>query len=155
MGDVAFGEVVSRAELVSVQPIEFSAKRRAPSVADQQEILLDDEHSALLEDGGKQLKVTYRFRVQSEDDEEGSAPTFEATVLYGLTYAFDPPLTGEHQSSLELFAEHNGRYNCWPFLRAYLSRTTAELGLPNLTLPLLKPFVPKANSSPKKSELLE
>jgi hypothetical protein len=53
---------------------------------------------------------------------------------------------------LKLFAEHNGRFSSWPFLRAYLARVTAEFGLPPLTLPLLKPYAPKPRTATGESD---
>lgn len=142
MGQVQFGEIVSRAELVSVFPVSVNVKRRQDEeLPDTQEVRLDSGCSSKLSDDGSRLVVLYRFKVRTYDELKSGAPNdaFSAEIAYRLEYAFDPCLSEEHVDALEAFVEHNARFNCWPFLREFLLRTTAEMGLPLLCLPLLKP----------------
>jgi hypothetical protein len=144
MGSDLFGEIVRRAELQSVQPFAMFAKRGTSHQPSDEELTLQEECKVSLNQDGNELTVMYHYTVDHEPAEkQGSEETFSASVAYQLVYSFQPPLSEEHHGSLATFAEHNGRFNSWPFLRAYLARVTAEFGLPPLTLPLLKPYAPK------------
>ncbi len=48
-----------------------------------------------------------------------------------------PPLTEEE---IDEFAQFNVPYTVWPYWRELVQSLTVRMGLPPLTLPLLKPF---------------
>jgi hypothetical protein len=146
MGTELFGEIVRRAELQSITPLLMFAKRGSYSGEhpSEGELRLEEECKLSLSEDRSELTVVYHYKVDHESSEKrDSDDTFRASTAYSLVYTFDPPLCEEHDEALSTFAEHNGRFNSWPFLRAYLARVTGEFGLPPVTLPLLKPYAPK------------
>lgn len=142
MGNDLFGEIVKRAQLNDLRPVSFSVKRGAREGPSDEELNLESECTFRLSDDGSRLVVLYSYEVKQEGESGEAHNGFEATASYELLYSFQPELTEEHKQDLEVFAEHNGRFNSWPYLRSFLARATAELELPVLTLPLLKPFAP-------------
>ena len=144
MGTDFFGEIVRRAELLSIEPIVMFAKRGTSHQPSDEELKLDAECNFSVNDEGTAVHVIFSYSIDQESEDSSSFDEkFSASVAYELVYAFDPPLTAEHHEMLNTFAEHNGRFSSWPFLRAYLARVTSEFGLPAITLPLLKPYAPK------------
>ena len=154
MGNNHFGEIVQRAELESIAPIAMSAIRGATEVEGKgAELSIEHEHTHQVLEDGAELRVTSHYTVTQETESNGTP--FSAQVAYVLTYRFDPPLGPEHEEAMELFAEHNGRYNSWSYLRAYLARVTGEFGLPTIPLPLLKPFSPSLEAWEKAKSIAE
>lgn len=139
MGASLFGEIVKRADLLSVRPVLIHVSRGRGHAPDG-ELSLDSDCTYETDEERKILSVIYTYKVKQEQQQEGAgADGFRATSAYELIYTFSPPLAERHETELEAFAVHNGRFNSWSYLRTFLSHITAEMELPVLTLPLLKP----------------
>lgn len=144
MGAKLFTEVVQRAELQTLRTIAIHAKRGATDET-KRELELEEKCEYDLAKDRSALRVLYTFlvkQVSPESDGESVVDPFEACITFELIYKFHPELSEDHAKGVEVFAIHNAKFNCWASLRAFLMRTTAELELPLLTLPLLKPSVP-------------
>lgn len=143
MGQDLFGEIVRRADLQAICPIGFFANRGdAPAGGASGELELKQTCSFSMDDSGSELTVLYEFEASPAEAEGDDVTVFRAGVKYRVVYSFEPALTSEHTAELQRFAEHNGRFTCWPFVREFLARSTADMGLAVLMLPLLKPFAP-------------
>lgn len=149
MGKNLFNEIVKRCDVKLVRPISMSSKRGSGGSTDGN-VTLESSFSFDLSEARDELRVVYDYKLFQEVDDPGfrKEDRFEANIDYELTYEFSPALTEEHEQELEAFVEHNAKFNSWGFLRAYLARTSAEFGLPTVTLPLLKPNT----TTPKTSE---
>lgn len=58
-------------------------------------------------------------------------------VTYLLTYRMEN-VAGITKTHVKSFAETNAVFNAWPYFREYVQSTTLRMGLPPLTVPLLK-----------------
>jgi len=77
---------------------------------------------------------------------DGEEPLcIEARFL--LTYSVKS-LDGLNTANFVAFGETNGLYNAWPFWREYVQATTARLGLPALTIPVLPPALRDSKTDP-------
>jgi len=54
------------------------------------------------------------------------------------------------KDDLDMFANVNGVFNCWPYWREFVQNITTRMGLPSLIVPLLK--IPKKPSPSKKTK---
>ena len=80
--------------------------------------------------------------VAKYDDAEDGDEALRIEASYSLAYALKSAegLTSDH---FDAFGGTNGLYNAWPFWREYVQATTARLGLPALTIPVLPPIAAK------------
>ena len=149
MGQQLFGEIVRRADLQSIQPVALYATRGSDAATGtERNLTLDESREFKLSDNRRVLSVVYSFDVIEDLGEAADAgiaiEPFRAGASFRLVYHFEPELTPEHDEAIKQFAMHNARFNAWPYLRAFLSRATAELEMPVFTLPLMKPYAPPA-----------
>ena len=98
------------------------------------------------DEGAKVLSVRQDFevRVIPEEGGDGSLMTIGCTLMleYGLDMEGGP--TGEEREGfLAAFAEVNGCYNGWPYLREFVQTTVGRMGMPQLVLDVLRIPRPK------------
>ena len=70
----------------------------------------------------------------TEREEEHELFHLEARYIVAYTHSSTEPIPGP---CIEAFAQLNGIYNAWPYFREYLQCSTARMGLPTVTLPLI------------------
>ncbi len=78
-----------------------------------------------------EVQCSYNFRVKAAD-----ADLAQATLIYVITYG----LRGEeaaNESDIQHFAQANGAYHSWPFVREAVYGLTSKMGLSPYTLPVL------------------
>lgn len=91
------------------------------------------EHT-LREAGRLEVRASFRvaLRIEATKEEWGTiAPTFR--ILYDL-----PAGAEVSEDEVKAFAEVNGVYNAWPYLRELVQEMTARMGVPALTIHLYK-----------------
>jgi preprotein translocase subunit SecB len=76
--------------------------------------------------------VTGRVKGNAESKEQ-----FEIQATFALSYKLHNPEFSKE--ALTEFAERNAVYNAFPYLREALSNLSTRMGIPPVTLPLLKP----------------
>jgi hypothetical protein len=87
--------------------------------------------------------VMYPYEVTVFDTSDGT-PTESAneigffTLLYQVVYGLSKPLSTWSDETLEAFVSYYGANHSWPYARAELQAMTAKVGLPALTLPILR-----------------
>ncbi len=105
-----------------------------------------------LGDGHFTAKVNFSIKGTCKDEEEGEErEIIKIEVEYVLAYS----LTGEalpKKDDLGPFCEINAVYNAWPYCREYIQTTTNRMGVPALTLPLLKFRPPKRKKAIEKEK---
>jgi preprotein translocase subunit SecB len=62
------------------------------------------------------------------------------SAAYRATYSVASESPAIKDEEIGAFAEFNVPYNVWPYWRELVQSLTVRMGLPPLTLPLLKPF---------------
>lgn len=88
------------------------------------------------DEGVLNVFVTITLRATDSESEE---TLVRANCKFRLAYQIDDlketPLSAGDQQA---FAELNGLYNAWPYLRQALQEATMRVGLPPFVLPLMK-----------------
>lgn len=138
-GDALGIEVSRRVDIKSIQLVESSVKLDPSAGAPPYQVEVNRKSSWKPDDKNSQLLVITSFRVQTESStNRGSAkPYLAIAVSYLLTYGI-ADFEGIEPAQVESFAETNAVFNAWPYLREYVQSTTLRMGLPPLTVPLLK-----------------
>lgn len=103
---------------------------------------------------GENIRILADFKIEAVDDsnteESNLHPNkktgFSINASFILLYCL-PIDTGFSIDDLNMFANVNGIFNCWPYWRELVQSLTTRMGLTSLTIPLLK--IPKADSKDK------
>lgn len=128
------------------------ALRSANVVADfdpesmPEEIAVDLKYRAGLDfkpgDSGRALQslgvlVEFQFTLRCEDEDQPiDVLALAASYLLIYSLAQDTQLD---ERCLKYFAEVNGPYNAWPYLRELIQSVTGRVGLGGLTIPVFHP----------------
>jgi hypothetical protein len=129
----AVSRVARGIDLLDIRVIKVEATcSPAPEGALEPQITFDCK-GALVAAAQLNVVCDYSFKVTT-----GGVEAASANVMYLLTYeiAGDTPT----ERDIEAFAQVNGVYHSWPFLRQFLFDLTAKMGLPPLTLPVFRVF---------------
>ena len=144
---IAVNRVARRVELKHIYLTQLSAKCDPSGPTGALVPTVDHTCSVRGKDGEVlEIACDYRFAVRSSATGEAKgavdAPTVaEATIQYLLHYHLsgsDPVADAD----LGEFAQANGIYHSWPFLRELVFGLTAKMGYPPFTLPVFR-FNPK------------
>lgn len=84
-----------------------------------------------LEDNKFIVKHEYKLSGNRKGEEEG----FIINVIYNITYRYKTPIT---KKIFSVFSEISLPLHTWPYFRQFVHEMTARMGLPPLTLDLLK-----------------
>lgn len=141
----AIQSVAKAAKLYMVQPVGFSALQMTDSeVQSQKQLPFDEEiqYKASVVPSEKQDELLITVAFDYARARTGEIPIHvKGTFLVG----YEVPETESSPISalaLESFAEVNGVYNAWPFIRELIAACAARVGVPDVMLPLWHP--PKA-----------
>jgi preprotein translocase subunit SecB len=149
----AVGRVARRVDLQSIRLTGLSVE--APVTASRGAALEPHFSRACkampLEKGMLEVACAYDFKIRSGD---------EQVAVINATYKLIYQLSGDEpvaESDAAQFANANGAYHSWPFLRELLFGLTARMGYPPFTLPVLlfaqpKPAAKKAEPALKQAE---
>ncbi|NLX20569.1 MAG: hypothetical protein GXY55_02715 [Phycisphaerae bacterium] len=134
------GAVVSdRVQIQNVHLLETRAKRG--SIREKQPLHLRFSVNVTTQvDQSKSILLVRPLltMIASHEDAADGEEALRIEALFVLAYRVDS-LKGLDKTNFDAFGETNGLYNVWPFWREYVQATTARLGLPPLTIPVLPP----------------
>ena len=142
----------STAVLLEVTPVSVGASAE-PNIAAAREDevahklryraeLIDDDQG---ESDIIAVWLEFEYEALGADQETVADVDCEFVVSYRLAGATQRDFTAEQ---LNLFAEINGIYNVWPYMREAVTSLGARIGLPRVILPLWRP----PTSLPEKGE---
>lgn len=135
-------KVARRAKLSDVVVTAVTAKRYG-DLNGKIEPLLKDEYEVVGREESK-LKILCRHSLEAaSDDQQVAEIHVDINLIYDLT-AGEPI----NDTDLAAFANANGAYNSWPFIREMFNCLTLRLGLPGFILPSLLLINPKAPAPP-------
>ena len=86
---------------------------------------------------GNALAVHVQYSLKGSPDGPDSAPYVNLSVVFQLLYDGDG-LTSIAPEKLQAFGEINGVHNAWPYFREVVQSMSTRMGLPSMTVPLLK-----------------
>jgi preprotein translocase subunit SecB len=128
-------------ELTNVRVVEFGARllEQAPATTQEVHVEVDSQvRPGVLSEG---FVVEGQFKLKARTTAEGTKDFLELNYRVGAVYRLPseslPPI-----NVLKAFAETNGMVHLWPYVRAYVQQTCAQLGVPIITLPPFR-VVPK------------
>lgn len=120
--------VVRVASLARVELFEVKISR--PTVlptGSQVEVEIDVAHRNGLQPDG--LVVQLKFTLATKPG------TVEAEAVYSAYYDLSSAIS---EADAGVFAKHNAVFNVWPYFRELVQNFSARMGVPPLTIPLLK-----------------
>ncbi len=93
----------------------------------------------------KNIRILADFKIEAVDDsnteESDDHPDkkigFSINASFSLLY-YLPIDTDFSIDDLNMFANVNGIFNCWPYWREFVQSTSVRMGFSSLTIPLLK-----------------
>ena len=99
------------------------------------------------DDGADSFAVSVAYDLTVTQDEADGGERRIADISFTYAALFDTnPAEAFTDESLESFAETTGQFALYPYAREYIQDLTGRLGLPPLTLGLLK-VTPEANTA--------
>lgn len=138
---VRLAELASRIELVEVRPIAFltTLVRDAPQVGTPLAVDVKSRLGTSREEGGGfTVRADFSLEVHPESESKEEFLKLRYTIISRYRLPVEFPL---EQELLDFFANTNGMVHLWPYLRAFVANSCAQLGVLPVTLP---PFRVKA-----------
>jgi len=143
--------------LTDVYVVEATAKRHRSHSDSALKPDLDDSYTCTRRTDNK-LEILCRHHLKAAS---GADPIAEIQIDLNLIYDIVAGTESIDETDLSAFADANGAYNSWPFIREILHSMTLRLGLPAFVLPTLRmantPKIqaqtPSVQSPPAKSEI--
>lgn len=130
----AVSELARVVELTNVRVVEFGGRllEQAPATTQEMHVEVDSQVQPGILPGG--FVVEGQFNLTARPTAEESKDFLELKYRVGAVYRVPseplPPI-----DVLRAFAETNGMVHLWPYVRAYVQQTCAQLGVPIITLP--------------------
>lgn len=131
--------VSERVNIEDVRLAEMTAKRglisdRLPSTlqfAVNTTTQVDEKNLLIL------VQVKSRL-VGKYEDSETAPEALQLEAVFHLMYRI-ASLKDLTKANFDAFGQLNGLYNAWPYWREFVQSMTVRMGLPSLTIPVLKP----------------
>jgi hypothetical protein len=142
----AIRRVASRVDLQSIVLIELKGRRTAESPGGSLKPRIEHSHEvALLTPSRLMIESKYKFEVRIDE-----RVVIDTEFAYLLSYAVvgEGPIA---ETDLKVFAQANGAYHSWPFVRELLHTTTSRMGYPPFVLPVLTFKPPRRDLASKPS----
>jgi preprotein translocase subunit SecB len=137
----SLAKVVARTDLKSLSLLNSDAWRsldaldhpRVSAEIRMEGILLQEEEDCIL------AKAIFSFAGTPVDENETKSEQQVVSIKaeYLLVYSL-PNKTDLSKEELENFCSINAMYNAWPYWREFIQTLSNKMGLPPMTLPLLK-----------------
>jgi preprotein translocase subunit SecB len=128
-------------ELTNVRVVEFGARllEQAPATTQEVHVEVDSQVQPGILPGGFLVEGQFKLKagVRAEEAKDFLELNYRVGAVYRLPSEPLPPI-----DVLRAFAETNGMVHLWPYVRAYVQQTCAQLGVPIITLPPFR-IVPK------------
>lgn len=141
-------QLAAAVEIIEVRPVAFLARlmRDAPSAETPLSLGFNNEIAAMEEGEGRfVVRADFKLTAHPESDAKAEFLKLRYTIIGRYQVPAEYPLEGE---VLDYFAETNGMVHLWPYLRAFVSNSCAQMGVMPITLP---PFrVQLTNAKPVK-----
>lgn len=132
------GGIAARVEIESIILAESSSRVDVAALAALNDngvmIAINIKSSAKKVDGGFESFADFDL-VGKTQDQENSILNIRA--VFRLKYGLED-VKKVSKKDLAKFAEVNGVFNAWPYWREFVQGTIARMGLPHLTIPVLK-----------------
>ena len=130
-------KVARRAKLSDIFVTEITAKRHGKLDGKLQPVLTDEYSIASQDESNLVILCRHNLEAASAD-----TPIAEIRIDLNLVYdlAAGDPID---EAEVSAFANANGAYNSWPFVREMFNSLTLRLGLPAFVLPTLLLVSPK------------
>ena len=152
-------QVAKQSELRDITLVSSSCERLPGEIGESNELSLTFNAETILDVENIQVISNVTFGVKAfsgkanqEGAENNKNPILNMTANYSVRYTLQS-MDQFEKGVLLAFGRINGTYNAWPFWREYLQNTVGRMGLPTMTLPLLRVerlvemFEPKEDSS--------
>jgi len=130
---VAASRVARRVNLTDVYVVEATAKRHRSHSDSALKPDLNDSYKCTRRTDNK-LEILCRHHLKAAS---GADPIAEIQIDLNLIYEI-AGTDSLDETDLSAFADANGAYNSWPFIREFLNSLTLRLGLPAFVLPTLR-----------------
>ena len=140
--------VSERVEIEAIRQVEGQFKLKEFGVIASPEVELmirgNATHDPVLDRVRASVQFNLRARLQVETD--AGNDLFTITAAYLLLYKLESS-EGLSQEHYDAFGRLNGLFNAWPYWREFVQTTTARMGLPSITIPVLHVLGRKAETN--------
>lgn len=154
-------ELTARADLKGIRLVtaEVGTSVRSPEEVGNVVVAFDNEIDVQLPEADDRLRVRLTFHVYLVPLENGEPPLEEIPEpvvwikpAFELEYAVPEGLDVSKEVA-HTFASGTGVFNAWPYLREFVQSTLSRMGLPQVTVPLLRrqPAVVEVDESPARA----
>lgn len=131
----ALAALAAAVELVEIRPIGFLARltRNAPPLGTPIGVSVKNPLEARREgDTGFVVHADFSLALHSEAEPKEEFLKLRYTVISRYRV---PPSHPLEQEVLDFFARTNGMVHLWPYLRAFVANSCAQMGITPITLP--------------------
>ena len=136
----AVAELLAHLEVSSVAALELTAERRAEQLPEDVAVRLEARPAHTeVGDGRVRLRYTHRatfWAVADDDDGEGACLGL-VTCCHEVVFSVSPGARVD-EVALRQFAEADGYFMAFPYVRQALQRLAEDVGLPPVVLPVLR-----------------
>ena len=141
-------EVVPRLEVRDIRLVNLACGLTAPPPP-AGSVNIDLSHTVKVElVEGNVLAVQVHYSLKANPGGADGSPFLTMSVVFQLLYDGEN-LASITQDKLQTFGDINGVHNAWPYFREVVQNMATRMGLPALTVPLLKIRRPKpADNAP-------
>jgi hypothetical protein len=141
-------EVVPRVQIGEVRLDALASKRASVVPEPGSEVTLTTNHGAGYRLAGQtRLDARVRFSVKASAPDTPEAEFFTLTAVYYLMYESGSSLADVAPDKLKAFIGVNAVHNAWPYWRELVQSTMTRMGLPPVTVPLLKLRAPSQSAA--------
>ena len=137
-------QVAKQSELRDIALVSSFCERLPGEIGESNELSLTFNAETILDIENTQVISNVTFGVKAfsgkanqEGVESNKKPILNMTANYSVRYTL-PSMAEFDENVLLDFGKINGTYNSWTFWREYLQNTVGRMGLPTMTLPLLR-----------------
>lgn len=145
----SLAKVVARIDLKSLFLLNSYVRRSLDALEHERVAAEINVEGTLFEEKEDCLIAKAVFSFVGTATDENNVKNEKEAVSIGAEYILEyslPEKTGLTKEELENFCDINAVYNAWPYWRELVQSLSNKMGLPPITLPLLKFRQPKKHS---------
>jgi len=134
LAEVSLGAL--NAELLAPMADVVSFAPLTPRIGSKSSFVFEENEQRIL------VRISVKFSLIGPSKKSSRSPLLVVSCDFHLSYLFrvEGAPTGEIRDELfAAFADINGTYNAWPYVRELVQNTVVRMGLPPFVLPVYKP----------------
>lgn len=129
-------QVARRVQIKSVDLVELNCRNNVSDISEVKLAVAIETNTSSVYDAGEGILAVNANCVMSAGLRVAE-PAIRIAATFALVYQL--PMSDEYtQDHYDAFGEINGLFNLWPYWRELVQNVTMRMGLPPLTLPVMR-----------------